>query len=128
MVKFTSQRFSRLSAIQGLRNLGQGPVKAAVAPAYLERQKARAEREAAQAAEEAGVAGDAPSAPQSNTDAPPLPPYAGDLLTLDQLLTCLRKLLPADDKTSTQQGEKKALEVPAGAWEQRSKLAKGEEG
>ncbi|KAF5831447.1 hypothetical protein DUNSADRAFT_13122 [Dunaliella salina] len=81
---------------------------------YLERQKARAEREAAQAAEEAGVVGDAPSAPQSSTDAPPLPPYAGDLLTLDQLLTCLRKLLPADDKTSTQQGQKKELEVPAG--------------
>ena len=83
-------------------------------PRYLERQKAREERDAAQAAEEGGGVDTSSAGPSSSSDAPPLPPYAADLLTLDQLLTCLRKQVPADDKGGTQQGEKKAVEVPQG--------------
>jgi hypothetical protein len=43
---------------------------------------------------------------------------ASQILSIDQLVTYLRKLLPADEKVATNEAEKKEVEVPKGKHDQ----------
>eukprot|EP00195_Chlamydomonas_chlamydogama_P013846 CAMPEP_0202900860 /NCGR_PEP_ID=MMETSP1392-20130828/12076_1 /ASSEMBLY_ACC=CAM_ASM_000868 /TAXON_ID=225041 /ORGANISM="Chlamydomonas chlamydogama, Strain SAG 11-48b" /LENGTH=616 /DNA_ID=CAMNT_0049587313 /DNA_START=74 /DNA_END=1924 /DNA_ORIENTATION=- len=69
---------------------------------YEERQKAREARDADREANEQAATGEVPG----------IEPYASEILTIDQLLTYLRKFLATEDAAAKE--EKKELEIPKG--------------
>eukprot|EP00199_Chlamydomonas_sp_CCMP681_P001183 CAMPEP_0119101934 /NCGR_PEP_ID=MMETSP1180-20130426/823_1 /TAXON_ID=3052 ORGANISM="Chlamydomonas cf sp, Strain CCMP681" /NCGR_SAMPLE_ID=MMETSP1180 /ASSEMBLY_ACC=CAM_ASM_000741 /LENGTH=699 /DNA_ID=CAMNT_0007086121 /DNA_START=17 /DNA_END=2116 /DNA_ORIENTATION=+ len=75
---------------------------------WQERQKVRAERDAAEAGEDAGA-----STNGTATDTVVIEAYAAEVFTLEQLLTYLRKLQPADEKAAAAE-DKKEVEIPKG--------------
>lgn len=80
---------------------------------YEERQKARAERDAAENGVD-GETGTSTGASGNPADAVVVEAYAAEVLTLDQLLLHLRKLMPSDEKAAASEEEKKQVEVPKG--------------